>query len=194
MDEEKNSNFIIEYHPLTPERWKDFESLFGERGACGGCWCMYWRLKRSLFNEQKGEKNKQTMKKIVETGEIPGVIAYINSKPIGWCSIAPRETFPVLENSRVLKRIDNKPVWSIVCLFIAKSYRKQGLSNQLIKAMIEYTRIHGGKIIEGYPYDIKKRTADPLVWTGLLSTYEKAGFVEVARKSKSRPIMRFYID
>ena len=120
-----NKNAIlkkIEFHPLTYERWPDFELLFGEKGACGGCWCMWWRLKRSEFEKQKGKGNKQMMKKLIKSGEIPGIIAYYDNQPVGWCSISPRERFYALERSRILKRIDDKPVWSVVCFFIAKPY------------------------------------------------------------------------
>jgi hypothetical protein len=87
---------MINFHPLTPEHWSDFEKLFGPRGACGGCWCMYWRLSRSQFEDQHGELNRRNMKALVDSGIIPGILAYAGEEPIGWCSIAPREEFPPL--------------------------------------------------------------------------------------------------
>jgi hypothetical protein len=108
------SKHKFEYHSLTPDRWGDLEELFGARGACGGCWCMLWRLKRSEFEKQKGAQNKAAFKAVVDSGEAPGILAYANGSPIGWCALAPRETYPSLGRSRVLKRIDYKPVWSIV--------------------------------------------------------------------------------
>src|SRR6185437_5087682 len=95
----------LKFQPLTPERWGDLESLFGARGACGGCWCMLWRLKRSEFEKQKGDKNKAALKAVVDSGEAPGILAYANGGAIGWCAVAPRETYPALDRSRVLKRI-----------------------------------------------------------------------------------------
>lgn len=187
---EKLSN--LTFQPLTMKRWSDFEKLFGERGACGGCWCMSWRLKRSDFIKQKGEKNKKAMKKIVSSGEVPGIIAYSEGEPIAWCSVAPREKFPALERSRVLARVDEKSVWSIVCLFIAKPFRRKGVSAKLLRASVEYAKKHGTKIVEGYPFELKTDLPDPFVWTGLASAYRKAGFVEVLRRSKTRPIMRYY--
>jgi GNAT superfamily N-acetyltransferase len=88
------------------------------------------------------------MKKIVDSGEIPGILAYANGKPIGWCSVAPREGFPVLERSRILKRIDEKPVWSVVCFFVAKPFRRNGVTVKLLKAAIEYAKKHKAKISE----------------------------------------------
>ncbi len=183
----------LTYHTLTQERWKDFEKLFGERGACGGCWCMSWRLKRAVFEQQKGAANKRAMKKIVSSGEIPGLIAYVGDEPIAWCSVAPREAFPRLENARTLKRIDDKPVWSVVCFFIAKPYRRRGVSSLLLGAAVDYARRSGASIVEGYPFEPKQKLPDPFVWTGLVSSFEAAGFKEAARRSASRPIMRYYI-
>jgi len=114
----------IEIFPLTRDQWSDLETLFGERGACGGCWCMWWRLTRSEFERQKGKANKQALKVIVNSGEIPGLLTYSKDKPIAWCSVAPKEHFPALGRSRILQQVDNTPVWSIVCFFVAKPYRK----------------------------------------------------------------------
>lgn len=189
-----SQNSSLKFKKLTPSRWNDFEQLFGERGACGGCWCMWWRIKRSQFQKQKGTKNKNAMKKIVNSGEVPGIIVYADDKPIGWCSVAPREAFPLLENSRVLKRVDDNHVWSIVCFFIEKSFRKKGITVDLLKAAIDYVKKSGGKILEGYPIEpIKGKTADVFAWTGIASAFRKAGFNEIERRSSTRPIMRRYL-
>ena len=155
---------------------------------------MWWRLKRSEFERQKGEANKQAMKAIVEAGEIPGIIAYIQGRPVAWCSVAPREQYPVLGRSRILKPVDETPVWSVVCFFVDKSHRNRGMILRLLRAAIEYVKQQGGKVVEGYPVDPKKKRMPPaFVWTGLVSAFKKAGFVECIRRSETRPIMRFYI-
>jgi GNAT superfamily N-acetyltransferase len=185
---------VYNFHPLTPEHWKDFEELFGKRGACGGCWCMWWRLKRSDFNQQKGEGNRRAMKKLVHSNKIPGILAYHQGKAVGWCSVAPREEFTALGKSRILQPLDSLPVWSIVCFFISKEYRKVGLSGQLINAALQFVKQQGGEILEGYPVEPKKNIIPPVfAWTGFASSFRKAGFKEVARRSETRPIMRFYI-
>ncbi|HNC46031.1 MAG TPA: GNAT family N-acetyltransferase, partial [Acidobacteriota bacterium] len=131
----------LTFQPLTVENWADFESLFGERGACGGCWCMWWRLKRAQFDLQKGEANKTAMKEIVVASKVaPGILAYLDQTPIAWCAVAPRTDYPVLERSRVLRRVDDTPVWSITCLFVAKPYRRQGVTVALLKAAIDLVR------------------------------------------------------
>jgi GNAT superfamily N-acetyltransferase len=185
----------LEFHPVTPDRWDDFEVLFGERGACGGCWCMWFRLKRSEFERQKGEGNRLAMKAIVEAGDVPGILAYADGQPVGWCSVAPRETFGVLQRSWVLKPVDDQPVWSIVCFFIGKPYRRKGLMGKLIEAAANHAAAHGAKIVEAYPVEPKKaEVPDVFAYTGLASAFRKAGFAEVARRSETRPIVRRFIE
>lgn len=192
---QKAENISIKYRPLTPDRWKDLETLFGDRGACGGCWCMWWRLSRSVFNAQKGEQNKKAFKKIVKDNKVPGLLAYHNDFPIGWCAFAPREEYPALERSRVLKPVDEQKVWSITCFFVAKQYRKAGVSIGLLQAAIKHVKKMKGKILEGYPIDFKNGNyPDTFAYTGLYSAFVKAGFTEAARRSETRPIMRFYIS
>ncbi|MEW6456253.1 MAG: GNAT family N-acetyltransferase [Acidobacteriota bacterium] len=194
MSSTRASLLDLGFHLLTTERWRDLEMLFGERGACGGCWCMWWRLKRSQFEKQKGQGNKKALKKIVDSGEIPGLLAYARGQPIAWCSVAPRETYPVLERSRTLKRIDDEPVWSVVCFFVAKPFRRKGVTVELLRAAVKYAKEHGAKIVEGYPVEPKKSIMpDVFVWTGVASAFRRVGFVEVARRSETRPIMRYFV-
>lgn len=184
----------IAFHPLTPDRWEDLDALFGARGAVGGCWCMHWRLTSAQFYAQKGEGNRQAMKGIVDSGEVPGIIAYVDGRPGGWCSIAPRDAFSRLDRSRVLKRVDDQPVWSVVCFFIAKPYRRQGLSVKLLAAAIAYAESRGAKIVEGYPVEPRKdEMPDVFAWTGLAAAFQQVGFQEVARRSETRPIMRYHL-
>jgi GNAT superfamily N-acetyltransferase len=195
MDRTENTKFRIEAKPLTPDRWNDFEGLFGEKGAYGGCWCMWWRITRREFEEQQGDGNRKAMKTIVESGEIPGLLFYSEGKAIAWCSIAPRDNYASLNRSRILKKLDDTPVWSLVCFFVDKAYRNQGLIQEVLRGAIEYVRDQGGKVIEAYP-NVPKRGRLPPVssYMGLLSMFEKAGFVEVARPSKSKVIMRYFIE
>lgn len=178
------------FTPLTPARWQDFETLFGKNGACGGCWCMWWREPRSEYSRLAYEGNRQAMQALVSSGRVPGLLAYLAERPVGWCSLAPREEFSVLERSRVLKRVDDQPVWSIVCFFVARPYRRQGLTLRLLQAAVEYARQNGARIVEGYPVDKPGKFMALEDFTGTASTFRKAGFVEVERRSPARPIMR----
>ena len=193
MDKDRTKPAIA-VHPLTPDRWDDLEALFGARGACGGCWCMSWRLPRSQFNRQKGAGNKRAFKRIVIPGKLPGLLAYVDGHPVGWCAIAPRETYPALGRSRILAPVDDQPVWSITCFFIARPYRRQGISVRLLEATIKYAKRHGAKIIEGYPTEpASDRFPDAFIWTGTALAFRRAGFVEAARRSRFRPIMRYVV-
>jgi len=181
----------LTFHPLTPARWPDLERLFGERGACGGCWCMWWRLARSRWEKNKGAGNQRSFRRIVTAGTQPGLLAYAGKEAVGWCAIAPREQYPVLQRSRTLKPVDDQPVWSVTCFFIARPWRRKGVSVELLKAAVDFARRKGANIVEGYPHAPRRGASpDPFVWTGLLSAFQKAGFHEVARRSQSRPIMR----
>lgn len=181
----------FEAHPLTPDRWNDFETLFGAKGACGGCWCMFPRLKRSEYERLKGDGNRRAMKKLVDSGRAPGLLGYVAAKPAAWCSIEPRELIGSLGRSRILAPVDDEPVWSIVCLFLEKSHRGQGLSTKMIEAAVRYAKSSGASIVEAYPVE-PKTTPMPAVFAypGIASAYRAAGFREVARRSETRPIMR----
>lgn len=179
------------FHPLTPDRWADFEKLFGERGACGGCWCTYWRRPRSEFVTNKGAGNRRYMLNVVQAGDPPGMLGYIDGEPVGWCAIARRETYSALERSRILKPVDDTPVWSVSCLFVHKNHRKKGVSVQLLRAATDYVKQQGGTVVEGYPVEPKSDDMPAaFAWVGLASAFLAAGFKEVARRSETRPIMR----
>lgn len=189
-----NEDKQFEAHPLTCANWPDFVELLGERGACGGCWCMSWRLRKADFERNKGVQNKTAMRRMVETGQPLGVLGYVDGRPVGWCSVAPREQFVRLKYSRLLRPVDDQPVWSIVCIFLDKNHRRQGLSTELIKVATEYCRLQGGSIVEAYPalpYDDKVPAA--FLWTGVRESYQRAGFVVVKQCSKWKSIMRYYI-
>jgi len=190
----KETNKKLVITPLTLENWADFEALFGARGACGGCWCMSWRLPKKEFEKNKGDGNRILMKKMVEEEKIPGLVAYLDGQPAGWCSLGPREDFPVLERSRIFARVDDLPVWSINCFFVAKQHRGKGIPLDLINAAVGFARAQGAEILESYPFDYKeKKLPDPFVWTGICKTFEEAGFREAARRSEKRPVMRYYL-
>lgn len=181
----------MEFHPLTRERWPDLETLFGPRGACAGCWDMWWRLKRSDFERMKGDGNKEAFQALVAAGTVPGILAYMEQRPAGWCAIEPREHYPALQRSHSLKPIDDRPVWSVTCFFVARPFRRQGLAVDLLRAATVYAFREGAQIVEGYPVEPKSGIMpDAFAWHGTAATFRHAGFVEVARPSPTRLIMR----
>lgn len=193
----QQSNLIEEldlsFHPLTQKLWRDFELLFGDKGACGGCWCMYWKLTEKAYKDNKGDGNRQQQKSIIDAKKIPGLIAYSEGYPIGWVAIEPRSEYPKLANSKIIKAIDNQEVWSITCLFIEKKHRHKGIMVELINAAVAHAKKYGAKIVEGYPVDSKTKQAPPFMFTGSASSFKSAGFKEVARNSATRPIFRYML-
>lgn len=182
------------FTPVTCENWEDLVELFGVRGACGGCWCMYWRLTHREFQEKKGVGNKKLFHKLVSERKPVGVMAEVNGKPVGWCSISPRKDLIRLSNSRLLKPVDEQPVWSITCLFINKEFRRLGLSKDLIKAACDYAKGLGAQIIEAYPIIPKKDPVpDVFAWVGFVESFRKAGFKRVEERSETRLLMRYHI-
>lgn len=181
----------LRVRPATPAKWKDIEALFGDRGACGGCWCMVWRLRHKDWVAAKGAGNKRAFRKIVRAGDAPGVIGYLGRQPVAWCAVAPREHYAALARSRVLAPVDDRPVWSVSCLFVLRAYRRLGLSARMLRAAVEFAVSKGATVVEGYPVvPYAKRAPDAFLWTGVPSAFRKAGFRQVARRSRARPIMR----
>ncbi|HZL12211.1 MAG TPA: GNAT family N-acetyltransferase [Prolixibacteraceae bacterium] len=186
----------LTFEPLSPKNWGKFVQLFGERGACGSCWCMWPRLRKQDFQEgKKNDGNKSAMKELVWAGKATGILGFYEDLPIAWCAFAPREDFLKLEKSRVHKRIDDKAVWSIPCFFIDKNFRRQGVSVELLMEVIRYTRTKEIKIIEAYPtIPTKENLPDSFAWIGLYKSFERAGFEIVDRTSKNRPMVRYFTD
>jgi len=186
----------LTFEPLTKANWNKFVLLFGNKGACGNCWCMYYRLPKSDYQEGKTDDgNKDAMKELVWENKPTGVLAFYEGQAIAWCAFAPREDFIKLENSRVHKRIDDKAVWSIPCFFIDKNFRRQGVSVELLKGVIKYAREVGIKIIEAYPTTpTQEKLADSFAWIGLYKSFERAGFEIVDRTSQNRPMVRYYCE
>ena len=176
--------------PATAARWKDLQTLFGPNGACAGCWCMWFRLPRREWVAGKGDGNKRALAKLLGADIEPGIIAYKGREPAGWVAIAPRKEYLRLASSRTLKAIDERPVWSVSCFFIARAYRGQGLMTQLIAAAADFARKRGATLLEGYPANPKKRTSDTFLYTGTRSAFVRAGFTVAARPSKAAVILR----
>jgi len=177
--------------PATAARWNDVERLFGPRGACAGCWCMWPRLSSAEFRRGKGQGNRRALRRLVTAGRRPGIIAYRGREPVGWCALAPRADYRRLERSRTLAPVDAEPVWSVPCFFVTREARGAGVTRALLEAAVATAKRSGARIVEGYPYDSGgKRVADAWMWFGPAGTFERAGFKEVARRSKTRPIMR----
>jgi GNAT superfamily N-acetyltransferase len=176
--------------PLTPERWPDLERLFGAKGACAGCWCMWMRLPAPEFQRSKGAGNRRALRALV-AHRPPGLIAYVAGEAVGWVAVAPRDEFRRLANSRVLGPVPGERVWAAPCFFIKPSHRGAGLGVELLEAAAAFARRSGAHSVEGYPTANRAERQPPaFVYTGFESTFRRAGFTEVARRSPTRPILR----
>jgi GNAT superfamily N-acetyltransferase len=195
MIEESNliEELDLSFHPLTQKLWRDFELLFGKYGACGGCWCMYWKLRGREFSKNTGNNARQMQKAIVDSKTVPGLLAYSEGYPVGWIAVELRSVYPRLAHSRKLKPVDDQEVWSITCFFVEKKHRRKGITVELLKAAIVYVKNRGGKIVEGYPVDAQKTQPPPFIYTGTASAFRQAGFVEVARNAPTRSVFRYII-
>lgn len=176
---------------IRPADWEGFSAVMGDKGGCGGCWCMLWRLPRKEMEAGMGASNREAMRRIFDSGHIPGLVAYRQDEAVGWIQIDRRMAFPRLAKSRILKPVDDAEVWSVSCFLVDKRVRRQGLSVALLRAACDFACERGARILEGYPIDSPKPKYPAVyAWTGFAQAYREAGFTEVARRSETRPIMR----
>jgi ribosomal protein S18 acetylase RimI-like enzyme len=182
--------------PATPRRWADVEAVFEARGCsvARGCWCMFYRRSGSRDPLPRGvtraQANRADLKKLVDAGEVPGLVGYRGKVPVGWISLGPREDYAKLARSPVMKAVDERPVWSIVCFVVPSDYRRQGVARALLDGAIAYARKRGVTLLEAYPVDRRGRSHDEAMWFGAKSMYDAAGFQEVARRKPQRPVVR----
>jgi GNAT superfamily N-acetyltransferase len=182
----------LEVHPLTPDRWDDLAVLFDRPGDARGCWCMYWRVRGSEFDRLWGRGARAAFREVVEAGPPPGLLAYRDGRPVGWCAVAPRETYPRILRSPVLRPADETPAcWAVVCFYVERGERRGGVAAVLLDAAVERAAAGGAEAVEGYPKDTGggRRHANEL-FVGSVPMFRRAGFEEVGRRSPTRPIMR----
>ncbi len=181
--------------PATPGRWPDLEAVFKGKGCsiARGCWCMAYRRSGAhapRAGMTRAQSNRADLKSLVDSGRPPGLIAYQGKVPVGWVSLGPREEYRKLERSPVMKPVDDKPVWSIVCFVVPSAHRRQGVAHALLRGAIAYAREQGAPLLEAYPVDKRGRSSDDSMWFGSKSMYDRAGFKVVARRKPARPVVR----
>lgn len=152
---------------------------------------MWARRPAADFKAGKGEGNRRALRRRVAESPAPGLLAYDGETAVGWIAVGPRAEFRRLETSRVLAPVDDAPVWSVPCLFVASSHRGRGVSVALLRAAAAFAAAHGARALEGYPVDTRgRREPAAFVWWGTVGTFRAAGFREVERRSAPRPIVR----
>ena len=182
----------LEIHPLTPDRWDDLATLFDRPGDPKGCWCMFYRVRGREFDRLWGAGARAAFREVVDEGPPPGLLAYRDGVPVGWCAVAPREQFPRILNSPTIKPLDDDPgCWSIVCFYVVRGERRGGVAATLLKAAVAFAADQGATWVEGYPKDTEgaRKHANEM-FVGSMAMFAEAGFTEAGRRSPQRPIMR----
>jgi GNAT superfamily N-acetyltransferase len=182
----------LDIHPLTGDRWDDLATLFDRPGDPKGCWCMYYRVRSRDFAELWGKGARAAFRKVVDGGPPPGLLAYRDGVPVGWCAVAPREDYVRILHSPVLRPLDDAPAcWAVVCFYVRRGERRGGVAAALLEAAVAFAAAQGATLVEGYPKDTAgaRRSANE-VFMGSMSMFARAGFTEAGRRSPTRPIMR----
>lgn len=182
----------VRFEAATPGRWAD---LVGVMEACGygkKCWCAYWYLPNADFKAGWGDANRKVLEAKVGAGDRPGLIAYVAGQAAGWVGVAPRKDFDRLNRSKNFAALDDLPVWSVNCFIVTRPFRKQGLASLLADAAAEFAFANGAPAAEGYPMVKGEKSDANSLYLGTVSTFERAGYVEVARPLERRAIVRRY--
>ena len=185
----------LQIEPLVGDRWSDLVELFSRPGLsiARGCYCMFYRRPgRHQFSPglTYSEANQRALKALVKRGVVPGLLGYENGRAIGWVSLGPREDYARLKRSQVMKAVDDKPVWSIICFVVDPRERHRGVAEAMLKGAMGWARKHGATLLEAYPCDKQGKASDDSMWFGAKSMFDRAGFFEVARRKPARPVVR----
>ena len=190
-----SSEASLEVRPLRKNDWPILLKLFGDKGACGGCWCMWWRVERGgkLWEESKGARNKSAMKRLVESGKADGLLAFAGGEPVGWCSIGPRGDFPRLDRSRPFQTESPEGTWSVTCFYVKAGWRSRGVAAALLEAAVELARKRKARALEGYPVlpgSAAHQVPAAFAWTGVPRLFEKARFTNLTKRLDERNVFR----
>jgi GNAT superfamily N-acetyltransferase len=178
------------FHPVTSERLPDLQRFLEAHGRFGHCACMRWRMRSAVFSRSTRDGRNRALTDTVRGGLPVGVLAYLDEEPVGWCSVAPRQCYAALERYRALPRLDEQPVWSVVCFFVASRIRRTGATRGLLEAAVDYAGRQGAKIVEGYPVEPGARL---YTYMGSPATFRAVGFVDVTPPGQQRKVMRYMV-
>ena len=178
---------------ITASDWPNIVRLFGPNGACGGCWCMWWRVPRGgkLWAKVKGSNNRAAFRRLVQQGLVHGVLAFSGEEPVGWCSFGPRSSFPRLERVRALKRDWSEGTWSINCFYVARDWRGCGIAKRLVEEATKRAFQSGASEVEGYPVGPAtdgKALPAVFAWTGVPAMFQSNGYRECSPTAGRRRV------
>ncbi len=182
----------IRVRPLARADWPVIEELFGANGACGGCWCMTWRVPQGgkLWESVKGEPNRRAFRQLVTRGAVHGVLAFAGDEPVGWCCIGPRRDFPRLTRIKALQTDWDEHTWSVTCFFIRSQWRQRGVATAMLRRAVRLAREKGARRLEGYPVRPYGKGNIPaaFAWTGIPVLFARQRFVNITVEGSSRDV------
>jgi GNAT superfamily N-acetyltransferase len=189
----------LEIYPVTLDRWDDLVTLFETSSVMSSCWCMHHRVRASEFSRFGAEarrRNREMMHGLLTAGTIPGLLAYVGDQPVGWVSIGSREEYVRLKHSRALRPVQEPSVWSIVCFYTRREYRRQGITKALIEAAVQHAAAHRAATVEAYPVASWEGKIGPSdAYSSIASTFRALGFAEVGiigrHGGQPRLVMRY---
>lgn len=182
----------VRVRPATAERWPDVVTVMGTRGDPAGCWCQYYRLRGRDWAGASVPQLRAALREQVSSGPVPpGVLAYRDGEPVGWCAVGPKEDYPRLLASPV-SRGEVAGVWSVSCFVVRVGHRSQGVARALLDGAVELARRHGAAVVEAYPVDpsARRSLSSAELFHGPLGLFLDAGFTEEARPSPARAVVR----
>ena len=180
----------FEILPATSERWGDLVAVMQSCSAGRNCWCAYWYLPNADYRAGWGDRNRQTLDRLVKHGEEPGLIAYADDEPAAWVGVAPRGNFDRLNRSKNFAPLDDRDVWAVNCFIVAPKFHRHGLMPKLARAAADFAIGNGAAGAEGYPIVPGPKTSAADLYLGTERAFIEAGYKEVARPLLRRPIMR----
>ena len=193
----------IQVRPAAADRWSDVVTVFGRRGEDPSwCWCQLFlcpAISESARSDPGRDNRDALYQEITHAAVPPGLIAYAGNQPVGWTRVGPRSAFPRVRGNRALAKVrtEDPGAWWVTCFAVDRRHRQSGVGSALLKAAVEFARDHGATAVEGHPVDVAALSAAGVarsaLFTGTMAMFAAAGFTEVARTYRSRPVMRLLV-
>lgn len=162
--------------PVTEQRFEDFAAVVNPTGREKHCWCLSHRLGAKDIEKLGAGDRAQTMRALSAEPIAPGVVAYRDGVPVGWCSISPRAQIPLLERSKLIQPVDDVAVWSIICVVVRSGFRRQGVTTRMLQGALDYAKALGAPAVEAYPVDPEGRMDLTMAFVGTRKMFQRVGF------------------